>query len=176
MDGMYFLKTKRLEFSKWTPSYLALARRLWGNEQVTRWICAGGRFDEGEIAARLALEIENDKEYGVQYWPLFECASGEFVGCYGLRPHGTKAGEYELGFHLLPAFWGRGYAVEAAQAVIAYAFLTLNADSLFAGHRPENKKSARALTKLGFTYVGDEFYAPSGLYHPSYARQRADRI
>lgn len=90
MGGMYFLKTKRLEFSKWTPLDLALARRLWGNEQVTRWICAGGRFDEDEIAARLAQETENDKEYGVQYWPLFECASGEFVGCCGLRAHGKK--------------------------------------------------------------------------------------
>lgn len=143
MGGMYFLKTKRLEFSKWTPSDLALARRLWGNEQVTRWICAGGRFDEDEIAARLAQEIENDKEYGVQYWPLFECASGEFVGCCGLRPHGKKPESMSWG-HLLPAFWGRGYAVEAAPAVIAYAFLTLNADSLFAGHHPENKKSANA--------------------------------
>ena len=52
--------------------------------------------------------------------------------------------------------------------LIEYAFCVLNAKKLFAGHNPDNSKSRKLLEKLGFTYIGDEYYEPTGLYHPSY--------
>ena len=62
--------------------------------------------------------------------------------------------------------------MEAAKAGIAYAFDTLQAEILFAGHNPQNVNSAKVLKKLGFSYVGDEFYAPTGLNHPSYTLEK----
>lgn len=44
----------------------------------------------------------------------------QLIGCCGLRPY--RKNEYGIGFHLLPQFWRKGYAVEAASAVINYAF------------------------------------------------------
>ena len=166
----YFLVTERLGFSKWGRDVLELAKRLWGDPLVTRYICASGRFSEEEIAGRLKLEIANESRYGVQYWPVFLRKTGELVGCCGLRPHGED-GEYELGFHLRPDFWKQGLAQEAGTAVIGYAFETLHANRLFAGHNPNNTASAGVLKRLGFIYIGDEFYAPTGLYHPSYIRR-----
>ena len=58
--------------------------------------------------------------------------------------------------------------MEAASAVINYAFSIQKADALFAGQNPHNTESAKVLRKLGFHYIGDEFYEPTGLYHPSY--------
>ena len=55
--------------------------------------------------------------------------------------------------------------------MIGYAFETLHANRLFAGHNPNNTASAGVLKRLGFIYIGDEFYAPTGLYHPSYIRR-----
>lgn len=104
--------------------------------------------------------------YHVEYWPIFEATVSKFIGCCGLRPHKEK--EYEVGFHLLPEFWGQGYASEAAAAVIRYAFAVLGAEKLFAGHNPQNVRSQKLLKELGFTYIGDEFYEPTGLDHPSY--------
>jgi RimJ/RimL family protein N-acetyltransferase len=75
---------------------------------------------------------------------------------------------YEIGFHLRPDFWRKGFAVEAASAAILYAFNILRAEGLFAGHNPKNIASKHVLGKLGFRYIRDEFYAPTGLYHPSY--------
>lgn len=111
-------------------------------------------------------EISTEEEHKVQYWPIFELESDELVGCCGLRPYAEN--EYEIGFHLRPKFWGKGYASEAANAVIDYAFTVLKAKKLFAGHNPKNIVSRKVLSKLGFIYVRDEFYAPTGLYHPSY--------
>ena len=59
-------------------------------------------------------------------------------------------------------------AKEAAEAVIEYAFDELHAGRITAGHNPENVRSRRVIEKLGFSYTGDEFYKPTGLYHPSY--------
>ena len=51
---------------------------------------------------------------------------------------------------------------------IDYAFTVLKAEGLFAGHNPQNIASQKILSKLGFHYIDDEFYEPTGLYHPSY--------
>ena len=52
--------------------------------------------------------------------------------------------------------------------MIAYVFDVLKASALFAGHNPINAASRGLLEKLGFEYTHDEFYAPTGLHHPSY--------
>ena len=100
-----FLTTERTAFSCWTAEDTELAALLWGDPAVSRYICARGVFTPEEIVARLALEIENRKRYGLQYWPVFDRGSGEL---------------------------------------------------------------AALLRKLGFLQTGTEFYAPTGLMHPSY--------
>jgi len=126
----------------------------------------GGPFDEGRVREMLETQLAIGREAGVQYWPVFEASSGSLVGCCGLRP--KEAGGLELGFHIRPEHWGKGFATEAARAAIAFAFDHLGAEELFAGHHPSNAVSARALRKLGFRYAHDELYPPTGLLHPSY--------
>lgn len=166
MEREFFITTDRIGFSEWKKDDIKLAELLWGDPDVTRFICASGKFSANDITTRLEKEINNYAEYHVQYWPIFEIVSNELIGCCGLRPY--NEGKYEIGFHLRPKFWGQGYAMEAAKAVIDYAFSVLKAEGLFAGHNPNNIASSKVLRKLGFSYIGDEFYEPTGLYHPSY--------
>lgn len=166
MERNYFIKTERIGFSKWNKNDIELAELLWDEPEVTRYICADGIFSKEDILNRLTKEISNDAEFGIQYWPVFELATNELIGCCGLSPY--KGNVYEIGFHLRPKFWGQGYAAEAANAAIHYAFKKLKAEKLFAGHNPNNIASKKLLNKLGFKYIGDEYYEPTGLYHPSY--------
>ncbi len=170
MKRDYFMQSIRLGFSQWREDDASLAERLWGNPLVTKYICASGKFSAQEITSRLNQEITNGRAYNIEYWPLFELAADEFIGCCGLRPYKEK--EYETGIHLLPEFWGKGYATEAVTAVIHYAFTALGAEKLFAGHNPKNTASRQMLKKVGFEYIGDHYYAPTGLYHPSYELRR----
>ncbi len=169
----YFLHTRRLGFRTWTDADLDLAIGLWGDTEVTKLI--GGPFSIEQIRDRLAREISNMQAYRVQYWPMFLPATDVHVGCCGLRPYQLDQKIYEIGFHLRRAYWGQGLAVEAARAVIAYAFEQLQASALFAGHHPANTSSRRVMSKLGFRYTHDEFYPPTGLNHPSYLL-RADEF
>jgi Acetyltransferases, including N-acetylases of ribosomal proteins len=168
MEKEYFMKTEHIGFSYWTDADSELAFQLWGEKDVTRYICATGEFTQQNIMDRLNVEINNRKEYQVQYWPIFNLMNGELIGCCGLRPFKSNQRSYEIGFHLRKIFWGQGYAFEAASNVIQYTFTELNAVKLIAGHHPENIGSKKLLIRLGFQYIGDNFYEPTGLYHPSY--------
>jgi ribosomal-protein-alanine N-acetyltransferase len=162
----YFLHTERLGFRTWTDADLDLAIGLWGDMEVTKLI--GGPFSVEQIRERLAHEISNMQAYRAQYWPIFLLSTAEHVGCCGLRPYQMDQKIYEIGFHLRRAYWGQGLAVEAARAVMAYAFDDFEATALFAGHHPANEPSRRVMSKLGFRYTHDEYYPPTRLNHPSY--------
>lgn len=167
-----FIKTRRLYFRTWQADDFDLAMNLWGDPKVTRFIVAKGRMPEDGVRSRLLKEIDNQEKYGVQYWPCFLKSSDSFVGCCGIRPYKPSKEIYEIGFHVLSLCWGKGFAVEAALGVMDYVFRGLSVNGLFAGHHPENTVSRHVLEKLGFQYTHKEFYAPTGLKHPSYILYR----
>jgi RimJ/RimL family protein N-acetyltransferase len=141
---------------------------------VTRLI--GGPCSPEQVRSRLEVEIANHDQHGTQYWPLFLLATGEFVGCCGLRPYHVANAVHEFGFHLCRAHWGQGYAQEAGTRVIRHAFGQCRAAALFAGHHPDNAASRAILLKLGFRYTHNEYYRPTGLHHPSYLLRREDAL
>jgi len=145
-----------------------LAKILWGNIEVTKLIDSRGKLNDSQIKDKLDLEIANEERYGVQYFPIFALQNGEFIGCCGLRPYDLSNKIYEIGFHITPEHWRKGYAREAAIRMIKYAFEEMNVNELFAGHNPNNNASQQLLAKLGFKYIGDEYFEATGLNHPSY--------
>lgn len=160
------MKTDRLTFKTWRVDLLNKAEELWMNSEVTKFI--GGSLSPEGVQSRLNSEMENLKLYKVQYWPIFISDSDTFIGCCGLRPYNIEKKEYEIGFHILPKYWGQGYGKEAAKKAIEYGFNIIRANSIFAGHNPKNLGSKYLLSKLDFIYTHDEFYKPTGLNHPSY--------
>lgn len=164
----YFLTTPRLGFRSWRKRDIELAVSLWGDPEVVALIDSRGRLTRTQVREQLDREIENERAHGVQYWPFFLLAGGAFVGCAGLKPYAPEPGRFEMGFHLCRAHWSRGYATEAAGAIVGHAFGTLGLTSLLAGHNPMNHASRRVLEKLGFTWVRDELFEGTGMLHPLY--------
>jgi len=60
----------------------------------------------------------------------------------------------ELGYWIARAYWGLGFATEAASAVVDIADRGLRLPKLIAGHFADNRASARVLAKLGFEPTG----------------------
>ena len=73
-----------------------------------------------------------------------------------------EAAEGELGYWLMPHAWGKGYATEAARAVVDHAFGDRPCAKLTSGHAADNSASGRVLTKLGFVEIerGEHYYRP----------------
>lgn len=171
----FFLKTERLGFSLWNEGDIADAMELWGNPNVTKFIVASGAMSKEQVLERLNKEIENYNNYKMQYWPIYLLESKKNIGCCGLRPYDIENNILEMGIHIKEQYWRRGFAVEGCSAVIDYAFNSLGAKGIFAGHNPKNTASAEMLKKLGFTYTHDEFYKPTGLNHPSYIMKKEEK-
>jgi RimJ/RimL family protein N-acetyltransferase len=87
---------------------------------------------------------------------LISARSGAIVGACGLA---TLDGETpEIGYWLGVPFWGKGYATEAARALIDYAFGDLGLEALLGGARVSNPASRRVLEKCGFQWTGVGLY------------------
>lgn len=77
-------------------------------------------------------------------------APAELIGCVGL---GEVEGEVELGYWFARKHWGKGYATEAARAVLRLARV-LGHREVVAGHFIDNPASGRVLRKAGFVPTG----------------------
>ena len=90
--------------------------------------------------------------------------TGEFIGSVGLLRVGYEAHftpAVELGWRIARAFWGKGYAPEAARAAIQFGLDELALPELVANTSPDNLNSQRVMVKLGMTRsAADDFDHP----------------
>ena len=63
----YLIRTERIGFGSWQEDDRDLALLLWGDPAVSRYISRTGVFTEEEIIQRLQTEIQNERQYGIQY-------------------------------------------------------------------------------------------------------------
>jgi RimJ/RimL family protein N-acetyltransferase len=76
------------------------------------------------------------------------------IGSVSIRITNQQHRQGELGYVFHPDFWARGYATEAARALLEFGFDSLGLHRIAATCRPENQGSARVLEKIGMTLEG----------------------
>lgn len=77
----------------------------------------------------------------------------EAIGSCGVRLKGCDAGKAELGLELAPEHWGRGFASEAARAILEFGFRDLGVQEIRGVTITENVRVQRLVERLGFTKV-----------------------
>ncbi len=89
-------------------------------------------------------------------WAIVEKKTGRVIGSIGLHADGKREveGSRMLGYVLGEAHWGQGYATEAAQAALRFAFEQKQCTIVSAYHFPNNSRSKRVIKKLGFAAEG----------------------
>lgn len=96
---------------------------------------------------------------GYSWWTIRLSAGDEIVGACCLQHiENDPAQELEIGWRLLPAHWGRGYATEAARAMIDFGFRELGAPRLFSIADPRNIASTRVMDRLGMRSLGLQWH------------------
>lgn len=76
--------------------------------------------------------------------------TGKVIGSGSI--HQEEDGRYAVGYNLNRQYWGKGYATEAARAMIRWAYATLNARDFKACHATANTASGHVLQKCGFQF------------------------
>ena len=110
------------------------------------------RMEEAEryVTTRMQMMKNGD----CLFWAVTLKGSGAFIGSVCLWNFRLETGSAEIGYELLPAFHGKGYASEAIRAVTAYAFSTLGFSCVDALVDPNNAPSQRVLLHNGFSCFG----------------------
>jgi len=122
---------------------------LAGNRKVAEML-ARMPHPYGQREARSFIRAVAEGQAGTAY-ALTLADSGAFIGGAGLNP---KEQGLELGYWVGEPHWGKGYATEAAHALIDLAFRATSIDRLHASCRVQNEGSRRVIHKCGFQYAG----------------------
>ena len=82
-------------------------------------------------------------------------APDTLIGSVGLRRSGASSGMAEFGLELAASYWGRGYAPESAEALLAFGFTTLRLTAVRGTTVSANARVTRLVERLGFSRVAE---------------------
>ncbi len=141
------LRTKRLLLRPWRDEDIAPFVEMSADPVVMEYLPPAG---EGWVAwARAHWD-----EHGFGQWVVEIPDEASFIGVVGLADVGYEAPftpAVEVAWRLARAYWGRGYATEAARAALDYGFGELALDEIVALTVPANQRSRRVMERLGMT-------------------------
>ena len=162
------IETERLRLRNWRMEDAEPFIRHLNTEPVMRWLGGVRTPDEQRSVVRERF-IPWQEERGFTLWAVERKEDGALLGFCGLKiaddPGSPVEGALEIAWRLREDAWGRGYAREAAQASLDFAFGPLAADRVVAMTVEENSPSWGLMRRLGMTrrpeldYVG-AFWAP----------------
>ena len=151
-----FLRTERLLLRRFTMADVDNLVSLDADPEVMR-LLTGGRPTPREVVEREllpALLEDYDRFASFGRWAAVECATGEFVGWFALRPPDAGSGDdVELGYRLRRSAWGKGYATEGSRALVDRAFAEAGVERVYAETMAVNAASRRVLEKAGLRHV-----------------------
>jgi RimJ/RimL family protein N-acetyltransferase len=160
------IETERLIVRPWRDGdrtdYLATCN----SQAVTAHL--GGPAAVEDIDRALERIRNSQEENGFCFWAVERKCDGTFLGYCGLKIINDDVtpvkGEIEIGWRLREEAWGQGYAYEAAEAVLNWAWTNLTVPRIVSFTIPPNEASWRLMERLGMTRRPDLDFA-----HPAFA-------
>ena len=155
------LRTERLIIRKLTFDDSLFIVQLLNSPGWLKYI--GDRGVKTEEDAKLYLQngpLLSYEKYGFGLYLVMLLETGDPIGMCGILKR-ENLEHPDLGFAFLPEFTGKGYAYEAANAVIQFAGQRLEIKTLLAITLPENLNSIKLLEKVGMKFDG-EVKSPDG--------------
>lgn len=163
--------TERLTLKRFDEDDASLLRRMGSDPAVMSSL--GGVRTEPETQSYVSEQVAHWNEYGFGWWMAFDKSSGEFAGRGGIRWIEIEGREeVEVGYALLPFYWGRGLATELACESASVGFEILELERLAAVTLPTNDASKRVLRKIGMEADGIVDY--HGVPHRLFEVERGD--
>ena len=111
---------------------------------------------EAEVRSFVQMFLDQQAEQPRRKFQLAVCLRGDdqLIGNCGLRLNPANPRLADIGYELAPDHWGRGYATEAARAMLAFGFTELKVHRVESWCIAENTGSWRVMEKLGLQREG----------------------
>ncbi len=147
------IRTSNLFLRRFVSDDLENVFRGLSNKDVIRYY--GVSYETMESTKEQMTWFEDLEETGKGiWWAVCSPENKIFYGAGGLNSVNNEHKKAEAGFWLLPEFWGQGIIQEAMPLICKYGFENLGLHRIEGFVETDNKKSKRALEKLGFKLEG----------------------
>jgi RimJ/RimL family protein N-acetyltransferase len=149
---MQIIETARLLLRPFSPDDAGAFFELNSDPEVVRYTGGDSLGSVAEARQGICERILRDyATRGFGRWALIFKETGALIGLAGLK-HLDELEQVDLGYRLLPKYWGQGLATEAARASIAYGFDVLRLPQIIGLVDPPNFASVRVLEKSGLVF------------------------
>ncbi len=170
MEQSVILETARLRLREFTPNDADALEAVLGDPVTMQYYPAA--FDRKGVESWIEKNMVRYQRDGHGLWAMLLKDTGELIGDCGCTLQEVEGrNEVEVGYHVRRDLWGQGYATEAAQACMEYAFARLGARRVISIIRPENVQSRRVAEKNGLVCEKVVFW--HGYDHCIYARNKS---
>lgn len=145
------IRTERLSLRPCSEADREPLFRLNNDPQVAAWL--GGPLDRARNDALIERQIAHQAAHGFSFWAAERRSDGAVIGMIGLAA--VEAGELpvgpavEIGWRLLPAVWGEGYATEGAKAALQWGLARLKVTEIIAFTARSNVASQAVMGRIG---------------------------
>jgi len=155
------LETPRLQLRQWRDADLAPFAALNADPAVMEFFPAPLTRAESDAFAERIRRALAERGWGL--WAVELRAGGAFIGYVGLEVPGADLPVspcVEIGWRLAAAHWGRGYASEAARAVLEAGFARLGLHEIVSFTSETNRRSRAVMERIGMRWSGERFEHP----------------
>jgi len=151
------INTRRLCLRQFRDKDFDAYATIMVDPEIGKWFPKGTGFSYQEAEKSFNSIREHWTRHGFGIWAVFHKKQTILIGRCGLNLI-DETSEVEIDFLLAKKFWRKGYATEAAKAVLAYGFNILNLDRIIALAKIENIASRKVMEKIGMHYIKNAQY------------------
>lgn len=148
------IQTERLILRKMKVSDSASLFKIWSDPEVTKFMNINSFTDERQAVEMIEILNNLSLESKAIRYSIIELESNRIIGSCGYNSIDSSNAKAEIGYDISKDYWGKGYAQEAIQSLMDYAFNTLKFNRIEAKVEPENNNSIKVLQKLNYTFEG----------------------
>ncbi|MEN3274401.1 MAG: [ribosomal protein S5]-alanine N-acetyltransferase [Massilia sp.] len=146
------LHTARLRLRPFREGDAAPLFTIFSDSEVVRFWSGAAWTDMQQ--AQAMMEEAGGENGGILRYAVALADTDQLIGICNLRGFFAQNRRCELGYALGRAWWGKGFAGEALEALLDHAFGALDLNRIEADIDPRNEASARLLERLGFRREG----------------------
>jgi [ribosomal protein S5]-alanine N-acetyltransferase len=148
--GAQELRTERLRLTRPVATDSSGVFAILGDPRTVEHNPSDRLEDRGEAAELVARWVRHWEDHGFGYWCVRESGSDRIIGYAGVKWMSMDGRPVlNLVYRFVPEVWGRGFATEAAAAVVSRALDEMPAETIVARVRPANRPSQEVALKAG---------------------------
>jgi ribosomal-protein-alanine N-acetyltransferase len=164
------IETLRLRLRHFTPDDADELYHIYSYPELFKYMSNEKTLSWEEIVAVINSLAENWKQHQFGVWAVVCKKDRKLIGHCGFKfLENTR--EIQIGYLLLPFYWGMGLGTEAASAALKYGFEVAKLERVVAVAKPENIASRRVMEKVGMNYEKDAYFYNNNVVYYSISRE-----